>query len=125
MIYPLATLATAVVAALAGSWLARFLVGDGMATEMGAAVSRTLMWAVIPAALSVGLAYSSFPSTLVALVAATVVGVVAATHYATRFRTARRPLAREVGATALWVTGMIAVIAAVIFVASLFGLTGA
>ena len=51
VIFPIATLATAVIAALVAGWAAGRLAGDGYRTDIGAVAWRNLAWAIIPAAV--------------------------------------------------------------------------
>ncbi len=50
VIFPTATLATGVIAALVAGWAASRLAGDGYRTDIGAVAWRNLAWAIIPAA---------------------------------------------------------------------------
>lgn len=124
VMFPLASLVIAVIAALIASWAAWRLAGDGMRTDVNSVVGHNLAWGVVPAAVAL-----AFPQLLVPLVFLTgsvlVYTVVVATALAFRHRTADRSIGRKLAQTAGWLAGTGIATAAVIFVASLFNLTGA
>lgn len=126
VIWPTATLAIGIVAALSAALTSSVLIGDGKRALINPVVVRNLVWALLPAAFMVAIPFidslaripPGFWEPLVA-VYATTGGVI----FASRYRTSE-PGSALIKA-ALWVVGTGAAVIGVIFVASLFGLTGA
>jgi len=124
VIYPVAALATAAIAAVIASWVANSLAGDEDRTDIQAAVLRNLAWGVLPAVASVFLAASLDRSVwLIAIVL--VYTSVTASLLAFRHRTGEASTVGDGALTVGWLVGTIVSVGLVIFVASLFGLTGA
>lgn len=126
VIRPTAVLGTSVVASLIGSWAADGLSRDGRRTLVNQVVARSLLWGLIPAAL---ISLTTFLGTPVRPVVwgslvvayASVVGVI----LAFRHRSEETPPPARTLPTFWWLAGTVAAVAVVIFMASLFGLTGA
>ncbi len=125
VIWPTATLATSVIAALAASSLSDWAMGDGTRAWMSEVARRNLAWALIPALLIL-----LFPLLIGQLRLIWWIGLVAiyttaaGTYFASRLRGPAQESKRLRTAVA-WLGGTIAGVIAIIFVASLFGLTGA
>ena len=124
VIYPMITLVIAVVTALVASFAADGLAGDGLHTDLNRAVGRNLAWGVVPAALAV---LSIFVPPAHAFLLAFVVlwMVVSATALAFRYRKAKTSTGSQFMQSGAWLLGTGVTTAVVVFVASLFGLTGA
>lgn len=126
VIRPTAVLGTSVVASLIGSWAADWLTRDGKRTLVNQVATRSLLWSLIPAAL---ISLTTFLGTPVrpvvwgslVVVYASVVGVI----LAFRHRSEETPPPARTLPTFWWLAGTVAAVAVVIFIASLFGLTGA
>ncbi|MGH8914964.1 MAG: hypothetical protein ACRDZM_10670 [Acidimicrobiia bacterium] len=124
VIYPVATLATAAVGALVAGWVANSLAGDEERTDLRATVVRNLAWAVIPAVASIFLASTLDKSVwLIAIVLAYTSATAAI--LALRHRTTDATTPGDGQLTVGWLVGTVVAVGMVIFVASLFGLTGA
>ena len=126
IIWPTAALATAVVASLAASWTADGLVQDGRRTVINEVAQRNLVWALIPAGLVLSTAFVGDRLPLAVWIGFTVlytstVGVILASQHTTDDPAQTR---RGV-ATVLWLAAAAVAVGGVIFIASLFGLTGA
>jgi hypothetical protein len=124
VIFPTVTLVIAVVTALVASWAADGLAGDGLHTDLDQTVSRNLVWALVPAALAV-LSIFVPPTGPFLLLLVVIWLVVAATALAFRHRRAKTSTGRRLTQSGVWLFGTGLATAVVIFVASLFGLTGA
>jgi len=123
VIVPTAVLATAVITALVASWVASWLAGDRRRTDLNRVVRGNLIWALLPAIA--GLVYlrlaSHFRPDL--LLAVTVIWTTAiAVRLALRNRKTHAGNAVQ---SLAWLVGTALAVAAIIFTASLFGLTGA
>lgn len=124
VIYPVAALATAAIAAVIASWVANSLAGDEDRTDIQAAVVRNLAWGVLPAVASIFLAASLDRSVwLIAIVL--IYTSVTASLLAFRHRTGEASTVGDGALTVGWLVGTVVSVGLVIFVASLFGLTGA
>ena len=124
VIFPTMTLVIAVVTALVASWAADSLAADGLHTDLDQTVGRHLVWALVPAALAVLSSFVPLPRAY--LLAFVVIWmVVAATVLAFRHRREKTSIRRRLAQSGVWLLGTGLVTAVVIFVASLFGLTGA
>ena len=125
VIWPSATLATSVIAALVAAPLSDWARHDGTRAPTGEVVRRTLAWALLPALLIL-----LFPLLIgqlrliwfIALVA--VYTTVAAFFFASRFR-APAADTRRLKTSLYWLLGTALTLIGIIFLASLFGLTGA
>lgn len=124
VVLPTATLVLAVVSALVASWAADGLAGDGRHSDLDTVARRNLAWAVIPAALAL---VSPWWHPVAAFLLYVVVlwTVVAATRLAFRYRRPKASMARRLAQSVVWLMGTGLTTTATIFVASLFGLTGA
>ena len=122
VIFPTATLATGVIAALVAGWAAGRLAGDGYRTDIGAVAWRNLAWAVIPAAALPFLDVLSPGLLALVVVFYTALG---ATLFAFRHRTPDTSIPRDLRITAAWLGGTVIAVVLIIMVASVFGLTGA
>jgi hypothetical protein len=133
VVYPLAAGVGAVCAALAAGWTATLLARDGSRTRLLAAVGFTEATAVAVVALLLAyqmLAVRLLPRVLdarpIVLVAACALLLAAgATVAAWRYRAAARDVAGDVRLTLALLVLAAGSVPAVLFVASLFGLTGA
>jgi hypothetical protein len=124
VIYPAATFGTAVISALVASWAATGIAGDDARTDLNAVVVRNLIWAVPPAVASIFLAVSLNRAVWL------VIGVLlytslTATIFSFRHRTTGTSTATDGARTVGWFLGTVVAVGVTIFVASLFGLTGA
>ena len=122
VIFPTATLATGVIAALVAGWAASKRAGDGYRTDIGAVAWRNLAWAVIPAAALPFLDVLSPGLLALVVVFYTALG---ATLFAFRHRTPDTSIPRDLRITAAWLGGTVIAVVLIIMVASVFGLTGA
>jgi hypothetical protein len=121
VMFPTATMVTAVITALVASWAARRLAGDGDETNVSRVAWRNLAWAMIPAAVAPFLAL--FPIGAVAI--AVLYTSIGATRLAFRHRRPKRPIGTDLALSAVWLVGTGLGVAFILFVASRFGLTGA
>lgn len=125
VIWPTATLATSVVSALVASLISDWVFRDGKRAMISEVARRSLAWALLPALLIL-----LFPLLIGALRLIWWVGFVAVYttavghFFASRFRGPPEE-AKRFGTTFNWLVGTATAIVAIIFVASLFGLTGA
>lgn len=124
VIFPTMTLIIAVVTALVASWAADSLAADGLHTDLDQTVGRNLVWALVPAALAF-LSIFVPPAGPFLLFFVVIWMVVAATALAFRYRRTRTTTARRLLQSGVWLLGAGLATTVVIFVASLFGLTGA
>ena len=124
IIYPAAALATAALAALAAGWAANSLTHDEKRTDLAAVVVRNLVLGLLPAGAAVFLASSLDRS--VWLIALTLVYCCAtASVLAFRYRSDEATAVQDGKLTVNWLIGTVVGVGVIIFVASLFGLTGA
>lgn len=124
VIFPTATLALTVITALIASWTADGLGGDGRHSDLNTVARRNLAWGLIPAAAA--LAAPWLPPVAAFLLYVVVLWTVtAATRLAFRYRRTKTSKARRLAQSAAWLMGAGLTTTAIIFVASLFGLTGA
>jgi hypothetical protein len=124
VIYPFATLATAAIASVIAAWVTNSLVGDEDRTDLRAVVPRNLAWGILPAVASIFLAASLNRS--VWLIGTVLVYTsVTASLLSFRHRTAEASMVTDGKLTVGWLVGAVVAVGIVIFVASLFGLTGA
>lgn len=124
VIYPTATMATALISALMAGWATNLLAGDGRRTILSAVLIRNAVCAIPLAVASIFIAGSlSRPIWLIAIVIA-YCGVTA-TVFAVRHRTAEAYTAGDGGYTLGWLLGIAVGVGLIIFVASLAGLAGA
>lgn len=125
VIWPTATLATSVVSAVIASLLSDWVLVDGKRAVVTGVARRNLAWALLPALLIL-----LFPLLIGSLRLIWWVGLVAiyttavGLYLAARFREPGAQV-RRWRASLLWLAGTAAALVAIIFVASLFGLTGA
>lgn len=125
VIWPTATLVTSVVSALLASLLSDWAVRDGTRATTTGVARRSLAWALLPALLIL-----LFPLLVGELRLIWWIGLVAvfttamAVYLASRFRGPGEET-RRWRASLLWLAGTVVALIAIIFVASLFGLTGA
>lgn len=124
VIFPTMTLVIAVVTALVASWAADGLAGDGLHTDLDQAVGRNLVWALMPAAVAVVSIFVP-PSGPFVLLFVVIWMTVTATTLVFRYRRAKTSMGRRLAQSGFWLLGTGLTTAVVIFVASLFGLTGA
>jgi hypothetical protein len=124
IIYPAAALATAAIAALAAGWAANSFTHDEKRTDLATVVGRNLVLGVLPAGAAVFLATSLDRS--VWLIALTLVYCSAtASVLAFRNRSGEATAVQDGKLTVNWLVGTVVGVGVIIFVASLFGLTGA
>jgi hypothetical protein len=124
IIYPAAALATAAIAALAAGWAANSLTHDESRTDLATVVVRNLVLGVLPAGAAAFLATSLDRS--VWLIALTLVYCSAtASVLAFRHRSGEATAVQDGKLTVNWLVGTVVGVGVIIFVASLFGLTGA
>jgi small-conductance mechanosensitive channel len=124
VIYPTATLVTAVVAGLVASWTATTTARDGSRTDIGAVARRSVTWAIIPAAIS-PLLFQVVSRNIFGLLLVLLYTTLVATSLAFRLRTEESSTRRELRITAAWVGGTVIAIVLIITVAGMFGLAGA
>lgn len=124
VIYPAATLATAVIAGLFGGWAGSSVIGDGKRTDLNAVVIRNLALGVLPATAA-GLLAAQVARAIWLIGAVLVFTSLTATFLTFRYRTETATVASDGGLTISWLLGSVVGVGLVIFVASLFGLTGA
>jgi len=124
VMYPLASLVIAVVTALIASFAAWRLAGDGMRTDVNNVAARSLAWGVIPA-VAAFVSPWVYPRVDILLAAVLIYSVVTATTLTFRHRTAETSVRKGLIQSAGWLAGTGLAVAAVIFIASLLGLTGA
>lgn len=123
VIYPTVILVISVLTALVASWAADGLAADGLHTDLDQAVARNLAWGLIPAAAAVFALFGPAADLLLFLVVIWM--VVAATTLAFRCRRAKTSTGKRLAQSGVWLLGTGLTTAAIVFVASLFGLTGA
>ncbi|HEY7469229.1 MAG TPA: hypothetical protein VIC07_06845 [Acidimicrobiia bacterium] len=124
VIYPTAALATSVVAGLVAGWAGNGIAGDDDRTDLNRVVTRNLILGVIPAVVS-GLLAVSLNRAIWLIIGVVAFTSLTATWMCFRYRTSQSSAAVDGGATVLWFVGTVVGVGLVIFVASLFGLTGA
>ncbi len=124
VIFPTATLATGVIAALVAGWAASRLAGDGYRTDIGAVAWRNLAWAIIPAAAA-ALPFLDVLSPGLLTLVVVFYTALGATLFAFRHRTPDTSIPRDLRITAAWLGGTVIAVVLIIMVASVFGLTGA
>lgn len=125
VIWPTATLATSVVAALVASLLADWAHNDGTRTWISEAARRSLAWALIPALVILLFPLLIGQLRLIWWIAAVATyATIAGTFFASRMRATEQEHSR-LRTSLLWLGGTIGAVIVIIFVASLFGLTGA
>jgi hypothetical protein len=124
VLYPAASLGTSVIAALVASWAATGIVADGARTDLNAVVIRNLIWAVIPATASAFLAVSLNRAVWLIIGVLIYTGLTA-TLLAFRHRTTEASTGSDGALSVSWFLGTVVGVGVTIFVASLFGLTGA
>lgn len=125
VIWPTATLATSIIAALVASLSTQWLIRPRMAVDVSAVAAGSLVWALFPAALIL-----LFPLLVgsLRLIWWIVIVVIYSTAIALRMASRNRSdvhRTRPFRAAAFWLLGTVAGVVVIIFVASLFGLTGA
>lgn len=126
VIYPTATLATAVITALIASWMVDWLTRDGQQTDLNRVVRRNLAWGILPALVALAYPRLVLPFPNAFLFGAILLWTaVTATRFASRHRREATSRRGRVAGSAAWLVGTGLATAAIIFVASLFGLTGA
>ena len=124
VIHPTVILVISVVTALVASWAADGLAGDGLHTDLNQTVARNLAWGVVPASLSILSAF--VPAVGPFLLFFVVIWMtVTATALALRHRRAKTSPGKRLGQTGVWLLGTLAATTAIVYLASLFGLTGA
>lgn len=123
VIYPTVILVISVLTALVASWAADGLAADGLHTDLDQAVARNLGWGLIPAAAAVLALFGHAADLLLFLVVIWM--VVAATTLVFRCRRAKTSTGKRLAQSGVWLLGTGLTTAAIVFVASLFGLTGA
>lgn len=123
VIYPTVILVISVLTALVASWAADGLAADGLHTDLDQAVARNLAWGLIPAAAAVFALFGHAADLLLFVVVIWM--VVAATTLAFRYRRAKTSTGKRLAQSGVWLLGTGLTTAAIVFVASLFGLTGA
>ncbi len=124
VIYPTASLATAVIAGLFAGWAASGVSEDGRRADLTRVVMLNLILGVVPAVGSVLLSES------VARAVWLIGGVIVFTSLtgsilALRCRTEDTTVAADGSTTVGWLLGAVVGVGIVIFIASLFGMTGA
>jgi lysylphosphatidylglycerol synthetase-like protein (DUF2156 family) len=124
VIYPTASLATAGIAALVAGWAANSLGEIGERTDLQATVVRNLIWALLPAVASIFLATSLDRSIWLIATVLVYTSITAGLH-AVRHRTTTTTTLTDGKLTVGWLVGTLVTFGVVIFIASLFGLTGA
>ena len=125
VIYPTATLVTAVITALIASWMAGWLMRDGQHTDLNKVVLHNLAWGIFPALVALAYLRLVFPFPTAFLLGAILLWTtVTATQFAFRFESETSSGAR-LTSSAAWLVGTGLATAAIIFVASFFGLIGA
>lgn len=124
VIYPTVILVISVVTALVASWAADGLAADGLHTDLDQVVTRNLAWGLVPAALAV-LSIFVPPFGAFLLFFVVIWMVVAATTLTFRYRRAKTSTGKRLAQSGVWLLGAGLTTAAIIFVASVFGLTGA
>jgi hypothetical protein len=124
VIYPAATLATAAIAALAAGWAATSLAGDEKRTDLGGVVLRNLVLAAVPAVAAAFVA-SSLDRSIWLISITLVYTSLTASLLAFRYRTNEATTVQDGKVTINWLVGTVVGVGVIIFVASLFGLTGA
>lgn len=125
VIWPTATLATSIIAALVASLAARWLTRPRMGVDVSVVAARSLVWALLPAVLIL-----LFPLLVGSLRLTWWIAIVVVYTTAIALRLAARhrvdlQSSRPFRVSAFWLLGTVAGVIAIIFVASLFGLTGA
>lgn len=124
VIYPVATLATAAIASVIAAWVTNSLVGDKDRTDLHAVVPRNLAWGVLPAVASIFLA-SSLNRSVWLIATVLIYTSITASLLAFRHRTTEASMVADGKLTVSWLVGAVVAVGIVIFVASLFSLTGA
>jgi len=124
VIFPTAMLATAVITALVGSWTAGWLAGDGRRADFNRVVRGNLVWAILPAIACLAylrLAAHIRPDLLLGVTLIWTTG----TAVGLAFRHRKISGAGNSARSLAWLVKTTLTVAAIIFTASLFGLTGA
>lgn len=124
VILPTAVLATAVITALVASWMAGRLAGDRRRADLNRVVRGNLVLAILPAIASLAylrLAAHFRPDLLLGVTLIWTTG----TAVPLAFRHRKISGAGNAAWSLAWLVGTALTIAAIIFTASLFGLTGA
>ena len=124
VIYPAASLGTSVIAALVASWAATGIAADDARTDLNAVVVRNLVWGVAPATVSVFLA-ASLNRAVWLIIGILLYTSITAGILAFRHRTGKASTGTDGALTVGWFLGAVVGVGVTIFVASLFGLTGA
>jgi len=124
VIFPTATLATAAIASLVASWAASSLATNEKRTHLAAVAVRNLLWGVVPAVVAFFLG-SSLDRSVVLIAAVIVYTALTGTVLATRHLSGEATAAEDGKLTVSWLVGTVVGVGVVIFIASLFGLTGA
>lgn len=122
VIIPTATLVTAIFAGLIASWATG--TADGSSSEVNAVVVRNLAVAILPAGIAPLVVTMAAPPVLT-LIAVVLYTAITGTVLASRHRVSGSSSRRRLVASGIWIAASIAGVIAVVFVASLFGLTGA
>lgn len=126
VIYPTVALLTALIAALVASWLADGLVGDGQRTDLNEVIQRNLVWAILPALAALAspwLGHQLLRQDYL-LAAILVWTATTATRFVFRYRLTETSVTSRLARSGSWLFGAGLTTAAIVFVASLFGLTG-
>lgn len=125
VIWPTATLATSVVAAVVAAPLSDWARHDGTRAATGEVVRRSLAWALIPALLILLFPLLIGQLRLIWFIALVVVyATTAAFFFASRHRVPAVDTQR-LKTSLYWLVGTALTLMGIIFLASLFGLTGA
>lgn len=124
VIWPTATLATSIIAALVASLTSRWIVRPKKDVDVNAVAARSLVWALLPAAVILLFPLLVGSLRLVWWIALVVTYTTAFAVSLTR-RHRNTTSGRPLFISAMWLAGTVAGVIAVVFVASLFGLTGA
>jgi hypothetical protein len=124
VIYPVATLATAAIASVIAAWVTNSIVGDEDRTDLRAVVPWNLAWAVLPAVATIFVA-SSLNRSIWLIATVLLYTSLTASLLAFRHRTTEASMVADGKLTVSWLVGAVVAVGIVIFVASLFGLTGA
>ena len=126
IIWPTAVLATAVTASLVASWTADGIVRDGSRTVINDVARLSLVWGLIPVALVLWASFVGAGSPVVVWIVVTVLYTsTIGAMLASRHRTDNPAQTSRGVATVLWLAATAVAVGVVIYIASLFGLTGA
>jgi len=124
VIYPTASLATAAIAGIVAGWAANSVLDDVSRSDLAAVVTRNLLLGILPAGVSTVLA-ASLDRSIWLIGAVLLFTSASATVLAFRHRTEEASPAGDGKLTVGWLVGALVGVGLVIFVSSLFGLTGA